>query len=102
MPLIPNEWAIYYYVANLIVAGMILSVILIDRATMRMSTPHAGFFYVIAAGLFLEGVFGMVGSDDETLYRIAFLCRLSGVYALGISIFFRTVMDRLPKKYQAR
>jgi len=104
MPLIPIEWLPTYYVANLIVAGMMAFVIWVDRLTMRMSTPHCVFFFLIAAGLFAEGVFGVAGSHDETLFQIAFSARVCGVYALLISIFLKTMIDRLSNrgKWHAR
>jgi hypothetical protein len=94
MPLIPNEWLPVYYGFNVLVAAMLAFVIMLDRRTMRMSTPHAAFFHCIMAGLFLEGAVGLCGFQDERMFQMASNIRIAGIWALGVSIFIRTMADR--------
>jgi hypothetical protein len=97
MPLIPTDWLLAYAVFNFVVSTMVWAVIWMDRHTKRMTQSHCAFFSCIASGLFLEGMFVLAGTRDESLYQLAFFMRVGGIWALGISIFLRTIVDRFDK-----
>jgi hypothetical protein len=94
MPLIPTDLLTTYAIFNFIVSAMVWSVIGMDHKARRMSQSHCAFFSCIASGLFLEGMFVLSGTQDESLYQLAFFMRVAGIWALGISIFMRTLVDK--------
>jgi hypothetical protein len=94
MPLIPNELELYYYVACLLISALALSVILVNRQAEFMSRRHAGFFYLIACGIFIDGVFGIAQTQDPRLHTIAFFIRTTGLFAWIISIFIKTMVEK--------
>lgn len=93
-----TELTAWIYLGDVVVGLLLLGVLLTDRQTYRMSTPHMAFFYAMACGLLVEGLCRLSEIKDPDLYTLTLMVRKVGWYGFVFSLALRQIRDRIPMR----